>query len=270
MDKLSLTPLLALMLIGCQPIYQVVNTIPTGPDRLNETNSFANDHVQVSYDLWSKKGEMSFMISNLTDSSIYIDWNRSHLIYNGLVYDYWHDSETMLSSVSVYSVSSASGFAQYNVQNLGGTVSGTKSEELSGRTLKNAVSTTQKVKPKRIVHIPPHSAIVASTLRLWEKAYYSCDFPLRSAAGGSNISYTETDSPLRFRNFITYSFEEQVGSCQHIDNGFFVNNISNMNLYKFRGNYEKVRTCRSSGFKYMKTVYTFPYRSPLSYYIIHQ
>ena len=95
-----------------------------------------------------------------------------------------------------------------------------------------------------------------------------------NSKGGTTTVYEKTfgegDTPLAFRNYVTYSTSEKIETENRIDNSFYVNKISEMSEAQFHGKGTAAKTTVKIG-KKMKvsniTVYDFPYRAGNSFYI---
>jgi hypothetical protein len=276
LKKYTLTILLslALIVISCSPMYQILET--TSPDTKLENDAYVyeNTDVKISYDFWSDGGSISFFIFNKLDQPIYIDWDKSHLIYNGSSYEYWFDSEETKSfySSSTQIKSSSEGNALINIITDGTSTRGNASSRNTNSTYRNNVgfALTTKFKPKKIIHIPSKSGIFVSKFTISKNPYYTCDFNLKSIISKTEIktqTFSQDESPLNFRNYITYSMKESFDSSQFLDNEFYISLIQNMNLYAFKGKYEHINYCKVSGLKASKIEYPYPYKKPNRFYI---
>ena len=63
----------------------------------------------------------------------------------------------------------------------------------------------------------------------------SKDFPKRTA---NVANYSESSSPVKFKNRIAYSFDSDCKNLQHIENSFYVSSVTN---YSKKAAVEKVR-----------------------------
>jgi hypothetical protein len=82
-----------ILMTSCQSIYQVLEISSTDPKISSSNNEYETNELKVSYNFWSNGGKVYFQFTNKLDVPIYIDWNKSHLINNGISYDYWNDTE---------------------------------------------------------------------------------------------------------------------------------------------------------------------------------
>lgn len=225
---------------------------------------FENEEVRVVYNLWANGGTMSFMIANKTDAPLYIDWGKSHLIHNGLSYDYWEDVE---QTTSFY----ASGSSWYGVGSSRTTSSPGRSSMSSvaaSSAVKNTVSSSHKHKPKRVVEIPPNSALSVSKFELISEPYYNCDFNWATVNQSKEprLNFDISTTPLAIRNYITYSATDGFEDTKVIDNGFYVNAIEFFSERRFKGPLNSISTCSVWGYKVSSTAYEYPFKNGRSFY----
>ncbi|MBK7958761.1 MAG: hypothetical protein IPK03_12045 [Bacteroidetes bacterium] len=101
-----LSILSALLICSCASMYQVQETKSPDTKFENDAYVFENAEVKINYNFWALGGQVGFTITNKLDIPIYIDWNQSHLIFNGSSYEYWYDEE---ETKSAYRSSTISG-----------------------------------------------------------------------------------------------------------------------------------------------------------------
>jgi hypothetical protein len=94
-------------------------------------------------------------------------------------------------------------------------------------------------KEKLIVCIPAHAYKVISEYKVSPRFVKTCerskDFPKRTA---NVANYSESSSPVKFKNRIAYSFDSDCKNLQHIENSFYVSSVTN---YSKKAAVEKVR-----------------------------
>lgn len=222
-----------------------------------------HDQMTLVYDLWAEHGQLAFVLTNNGDNPVYVDWNRSHFIFNGVSYEYWYDEEQNRSFYSTTSSSSGTHFAVAFLNAL----QGYPTYPTTYR--KNTESGSIKFKPKRIIEIPPHSAIYVSKFSITKDLYHTCDFHMKykSANKSESVSFTKQTSPVTFRNYLTYSSTPEFTSTSMIDDGFYVANIHNMNLKVFNGKQESADYCTVDGQKASRTYFTMPYKKADSFFL---
>ena len=72
------------------------------------------------------------------------------------------------------------------------------------------------------------------------------------------VHYSSENSPIRFRNYLSFSFDENFQHVFRVDNEFFVSSIVNMEYLHFHG--------KNLGHAYHIN-YEYPYKNNTSFYI---
>jgi hypothetical protein len=269
--KLSLMVLsTVLLLASCSQYIQLVETESVGKDAVTKNGVCENGDIKVTYDMWSEDGVTYFSLYNKSDKPMYIDWKRSVFIYNDWKNDYWVEKSTTES----YVVPSGTG------KNI---------------TYERKQST---VVAERYTFIPPHtyvsvpmtyvilnnglqvnsetSASGKTTVKISQSL--STDKSLKTTIpkydGKGNTkawvkTYSQENSNNRFRNFLTYSFDEKFTTDKFIENDFYVSKVTEMSSKNFNGAHTKVNVQAKVGKVKSKSkirVYESPYRSGTSFY----
>lgn len=192
------------------------------------------DSVQLTYWLWDQKGVMAFAIYNATDRPIYIDWYKSALIHQGTRLPYWADRR----SVKIEGFSQGSALTIGDVNRYLGT--------FSARTTTTGSFTGSIVesKPERISFIPPKSRLFMNTrwnlmsgsfASGWSKSMVPATYLDNRMEEIKVREYTREDTPMTFRNFLTWSFTEDFGKEYYLDNSFWVKRVTSMTNKQFKG-----------------------------------
>ncbi len=219
---------------SCQSMrFQVVTTKSDTSKSLGSFHVYSNDTISIAYSFWADNGEMSFVIYNKSNRPIYIDWKKSSFIYQGVRQIYWEDKETKVvkgTSASKAGAGKASPFSRFSTVALG-------FGEFS------AVETTKK--PERITFIPPKSQFARNSLyELAQSAFSMKDARIETVTltGYSKKQtkikvkdFSKDDSPISFRNFITWSTTEDFKEERYVDNVFYVSNVVSMEPNHFWG-----------------------------------
>jgi hypothetical protein len=233
MKKLTLISFLLLSLTGCIQHIQVFDTATTNTRLSNDYFVYETDTLLIKYYFWAKNGILAFSVFNKLDKPIYIDWKNSSFVYNDDKLNYWND-EAFYYTAGIYKSHSYHGnliLPDFSV-----------SEGVN-------VSTTLKVKPERITFIPPKSNYYNSTFRILPAIYdftpYAMVHYKDSLARRSDkpkkktILYVErflkNGSPIRFRNFLAISLNENFQHVFYVDNEFYVSAITEMDIRHFHG-----------------------------------
>jgi len=259
----------AAVLSGCgHSMYQLIETSPAKASQMeNNGTSYETSELKITYDFWADGGKVDFTIFNKTNSSIYLDWDKSHFILNGLSLEYWTDSEITNSLIN--STSSGSSSSATSLLNLLSPSSYNTNTTRTYQGKRQVTVSASKIKPKRIIHIPSHSAIQMSSFAITKTLYYDCDLHLgnSSAKRAAGKSFTSSNTPLSFRNYLTYYTEPSAAKEIVIDNEFFVSKISFLSESSFLGKMQTNKECDINGKKTNAQVYSYPYRKQNNFYI---
>lgn len=213
-----------LILSACNNKIQLV-ALSSNSVQLDEQRNyvFENDTLRISYDFFSKNGYLRFSIFNKTQAPIYVHWDRSSYIVgtnylnyyqdqyvtNGLIYNAWYDWD------SYY------GF---------------------GDAIIHAVAK----RGDRLTFIPPNAELfqfeflikpgdgfTPGQLRAGEKSI------VRGSANKENnivqYAFTEQNAPIRFRNYLSFSTDQQGLSSFFIENRFWISKVQEADGRQFFG-----------------------------------
>lgn len=209
--------LIGFLIHGCKSYVQVLGT--SAPKVKVEDGLYVleNDSLKITYNFWTQRGLMSFAIYNKLDKPLYIDWKKSSYINNSVKLDYWVEEEQEKSSeyYGSYYYDGPLLRPGYAVSNIGGV----------------SASSTKRV--ERIAIIPPASNYYHTQFYILPKSFFKLDTQAdfkdvpRHDKPKKNTkvydqSYLKENSPLVFRNFLTFSFSEDFNKEFYFDNEFYV------------------------------------------------
>jgi hypothetical protein len=228
MKNILILTFLSLFLFGCKSYVQVFNTNSTVDTNEEGFYVHENDSLKITYSFWKEKGLMTFSIYNKLDIPIYIDWKKSSYIDNAVKLNYWSD-ELKSKAMSLYSSYLYSG----PLLKPGFAASAT-----AGTTL------TTTVRDERITFIPPLSYYYRSQFYVFPERFYRLDketrfvkVPRRDRPEKTTkvyqASFTKHNSPLIFRNFLTFSLSENFETEFYIDNEFYIDEVFEMENKEF-------------------------------------
>lgn len=230
-----ISALFSAILISCGTV-RLTETESSGKMAVKEGVS-ENEDLRISYDLWGEHGVMYFTVYNKSKKPVYIDWKKSVFIHNQWKNNYWIEKTTS-ESITV------------------------PVGDQNNKIFKNVMST---VVSERVSFLPPDCYIavpmtfeildhlnrrlqlsgmrerkivqISDNLR-WDE---SAKKELITTPGKKRsfkaftVTYTKEQSPYRFRNFITYAFDEKFTAEKYFDNEFFVKRFIQMGAAKFFG-----------------------------------
>lgn len=215
---------LSIFFLGCKNYVQVFNTSSSLQTLDENKYVYENDSLLITYSFWKENGLMTFSIFNKLDKPLYIDWKKSSYIDNSVKLNYWIDEEKSTS---------------YSIYN---------SYVYNGPTLRPGyivgTSTTSTIKEERITFIPPQSYYYRSQFYLLPIDFFELDLntsfehvPRNDKPQKSTKLYKKTfskeDSPLVFRNFLTFSLTEDFKTEFYVDNEFYIKEILEMDQRHF-------------------------------------
>lgn len=230
MKKIIFIILIYLLITGCsKSLIQVFDICTTNTKTEGEYYVYETDTVKITYAFWATKGVMSFSIFNKLDKPLYIDWKNSSFIYNGDKKNYWID-ETHTDLASYYKG------VYYNGPLLAPGYSVSSGVQ---------VATSSTVKPERITFIPPKSKFSKSSFYLLPVCYYKSDKFISTVVPRNDNPKKKTtvlsenfsfdDSPLRFRNYLAFSFSENSQQQFFVDNEFYLTSVKEMEFRHYMG-----------------------------------
>ena len=231
--------MVCLGLTSCTKTYYQVYDV-NSESLKQEDNSlvYENSDMKVMYNLWGENGRVGFILQNKTDKDLFVDMDKTFFILNSEANDYFKNREYSASMANAayfdYSLnktySASSGFwpTQYYVPMLSAFA-----RVIKGRT------TGITTKEKQIVCIPANAYKVISEYNVSPRFVKTCvrskDFP-RNTANVAN--YSESSSPVKFKNRIAYSFDSDCKNLQHVENSFYISGVTN---YSNKAATEKVK-----------------------------
>jgi hypothetical protein len=221
--------IIGVIAFGCKSYVQVLNTKSTNVKVENDLYVFENDSLKITYSFWNEKGILSFAIYNKLDKPLYIDWKKSSYIDNSVKLNYWVEEEKIKTT-------DAYGSYYYDGPIL-----------MPGFAVASTVgiSSSSRVKVERITFIPPKSNYYRSqfyifpnlALELSTQAPYKVvsrnDKPKKKTKIYEEY-YSIDNTPLTFRNFLTFSISEDFKNEFYIDNGFYISGVMEMDERNFQ------------------------------------
>lgn len=231
--KLAIMAIVGFCMTSCKSYYYQVYDVGT-KDMKTEDNSlvYENEDCKVLYNLWSNNGELKFAILNKTDKDIFVNMGQSFYVVNGQAVDYYQGREFTSQSINHadYMISSSvgafgsSGFWGNGVYDEDGTAIMNAMTGKVSKTLSNSVTTREK----EIVCIPAKSFKVFNYYKVNPTRVTTCetnkDFPKKSCKIGT---YTQSTTPLSFKNRIAYGFNKSDVADKHLDNDFWISSVTN-------------------------------------------
>ena len=235
-------------LASCSTAYQQIAYISSPQMKMQDDGKFRynEEDIVVDYNFWAQNGQVSFVITNNSDTDVYVDLTRSFLVVNGMTFDYYNNrtystnaSSTVINS-SAYGVSNtfavANGIAGALSSYYSGSASSTALSTASGSSRTNTYSLRStssstinrgvEYAEKEGVWVPAHSARRICEFSLLEVPYRQCGLPRNpSKREDATISFTAKNTPFAFDNMLMLVVN---GAERRLVNSFFIERITNI------------------------------------------
>jgi hypothetical protein len=216
MKKLIYTALVTITLSSCSPtvFFQVYEAYSKDVQFDGDIYKYEDDFIIIGYNLWDSNGDIGFYFYNKTDSAISIDLAKSYYVVNATAFDYYQQRISTNSFTNITHFDSYY-YNYYGVYYKKSAVSTGSSSQISYRE-------------KSIINIPPNAGKSISEYSIVSELYRDCNlyrFPKKKSH--NSVTFNETDSPLKFYNYLTYSFDGDLENKHVIKNEFWVTQITN-------------------------------------------
>ena len=270
MRKIFILCIAAMMFVSCAQVYKYVQVFDAQPSANSNIRTerggmlYEDDQCILFYSFWADGGDASFAIFNKTDKVMYVDLSKSFFIRNGIANDYYKDRAWSTSSSNLVGVQASSSETLFRNSTLTTGVGATYLGNLGSLPLTSAdpiltsvnsqatdtygmlrstayanvyatgTSSSLAVKEQKILAIPPHASKIVAEYAINTSIWLYCDlarFPKEEAS----ITFEESESPLRFSNYITYRLSD-TETERVVENDFYISKVTNYaqpSVYKF-------------------------------------
>jgi hypothetical protein len=284
MYKLTLFLGLFLLITSCSSInnFQLYKTEAPNLKVDNGLLVFEDSVCSISYNLWSKNGNPTFLFYNKSDHLISIDLTECFFVLNGISYDYFqnrtytHSSGTsrtvgnVVSSGNTNSTTTSTNSANSYFSQLSTNSKGKSSTQSLSSTQSSMSSTTTSVgysvsyAEKDVVKIPSKSGKIISEFSIISNRFRHQDLLKYTDLGEiDSMQFTNETSPFVFLNTITYKFDPMLNSKKTVQNSFYVSTILNMHEEQFYYADYAETFGKKDDFKSL----FYKYKSPLNFYL---
>jgi hypothetical protein len=230
--------LLVFLTFGCSTYtYQVMEVATKNKDirlrpEYNYSYVYQNDSIAIIYSFWEEKGVLAFSIYNKIDKPIYVDWKKCSFVSNDTKLNYW-DGKTTVVGVTIFS-------SRVQPSNLPAVFGGSISSQVVSHE-------------ERITFIPPKSYYSRSDFLILPEGFYAtskADEEVLLPASGEGkeikvrtVKVPYANSPIKFRNYLTWSTKESFETEHYVDNEFYVSKVTEVKKKDFgrlneNGNYQ--------------------------------
>ena len=261
------------LLASCTTTYYQLVDIASDDIKDNQSS---NKDFDVYFDFWDEGGSTTYKIHNKGEKTMYIKHDECQLIINGKVLDLYDNSAyTYSTSTSIKKGKSASNSASGAISGIG-VLSGlvesySRSISASASVSKeNTNSSSRTYSDKKIYVLPPNSSRDIYGPALQSYVFADCDlveYPsIKKSTLDNGFSYTNENSPLNFRVFITYAFNENFSDKKTYSITGYVNRVSNWNASAFITD-ERYKECDKGRYQTKEVI---KWRSPSRYYVSYK
>jgi len=220
---LLLTAVVSMGLSSCNKLYYQVYEV-NSKDMVQKDNSlvYENNDLKLMYNLWGENGAVGFIIQNKTNNDLFIDLTQTFFILNGKANDYFKNREFTKTSINEASLSA------FYISNWSNDLWTKRYYVPVTAKVSKGASTGVTTKEKAIICIPANSWKVIDEYKVVPSIRQTCDkktdYPKHKAVVST---YNKDNSPLKFRNRISYAFDKECKNLKQIENEFYVSDITN-------------------------------------------
>ena len=212
MRTLFLFTLCVAALAACTPKAQLVTLRGDNVKPAPEGLILDNDTLTLRYNFSSERGQMRILVVNKLNQPLYIDWKRSAFIIGQDKLDYWYD----IADVNLTGSSFSGRYSRYTIGSITGTIS--KEDPISFIPPKTKIDKQQFVVfPNGTLRLPGTAEIVQEK----SKTNPSSKKPVPVSV----FNYSAEQSPLQFRNYLTFSTDKDFKNEFHIDTKFWASDV---------------------------------------------
>lgn len=267
--------LAGICLCSCSSMYYQVYSVKPYDDKVDPNTLFYEDeNCVIHYDFWGEYGDAGFLVYNKSDKLISINLKESYFVLNGLAHDYYRNRTFVQSNTQSYtSVNTqadqvgAQATLHDKKYSLSGTYTasvGVSSANGQSYAVKSETNIGVNIKEQDIVSIPPKTAKVFREYNIVNGVYADCGLKSSPIFNEpiQHLYYTKEDSPIKFKNIITYIIDEKPVV---VTNSFYIADIFNTHELDFVKT-EYATDCSGKKSNMAKN-YFYKYLLPYNFYI---
>lgn len=192
---------IALIFSACAPMEQLQQVATTDPAVKQEgAFTYENDTLKVTYSFWAERGVLSYEVMNKSNKPLYIDWKKSSFIVNDLKLDCFQEDVLVYESPQ---------YQEYLYL-----------DQIQNNPSGQNYPVFNVYKQERITFIPPQSKYARYQFHISPDRIKQAD--------QDSGQFEAATSPVRFRNYLTYSQSEQFSEAKAVDNSFYISKFKNM------------------------------------------
>lgn len=198
MKQKILLACVALLMTSCSTTYyQIVDVKSTNLQKESNSYVYNDGNCKIIYNFWEEGGNSGFSMANLSDEVIYLDLGITFYIENGIAYDYYRAK------------------------------TGKNLKLVEANASSNNSNSDIAFTEKPVVAIPPHAAKTLYGYCIVGDVIQDCSVKMMvKKAQPEGKTFSESESPIYFRNYITYRKGES-GEAKVITNDFYIGGFTN-------------------------------------------
>ncbi len=185
---------------------------------------FENDTLQIIYTFNGNNGPVTTKIFNKLDRPLFINWSQSSFIINGKNFNYQISSKQLYESKETYDDNMDMSVKNSNLEFIA---------PLSELTTFHTNLNNQFIVPGN-----------CDSTKYTQKYSSSTGYPTKV----KEYYYSEDNSPILFRNYLTYTVDPKIENQHSIDSQFWISNIFKTNNGSIPYSPDMFRVSKSSSF----------------------
>ncbi len=192
------------------------------PTSKSKSLYYENDTLLIRYDFWRKDGGMFLTIKNKLNIPISVDWEKSKLVIGKYELKYYDGVDSLQFRANTSSYNPLSNRNSLDLFNGGTTTYG-----------KGIIK-----RPERISFILPGATDSSGHFNFYPYNPYvksAVIKPDSSDNQAKRVRFRADNSPLRIRNFLTYTTGDQGITEHYVDQHFWASEFLNVPAHKLRG-----------------------------------
>lgn len=220
--------MLSLSLASCYSEWQLVSLQSNNLTVENEKMFYSDSLVDINYEFYTTKGVMRFTIFNRSNAPVYVDWKNSFFIMNNQSYPYWEDRMIVETT----------------------STSQTRPSILNKDVLNTSEYAKEEItRENRVTMIPPQTQIEISRFKVYTGYHINAFWkdtlqePRSWMVSKRKVEiyhsdFDQEDSPLKFRNYITFGTSEDFKQPIHYDFHFWIAALDEMDSRQIVGDWQ--------------------------------
>ena len=167
--------------------------------------------MTLRYDFASERGQMHITVFNKLNQPLYVDWKRSAFIIGQDKIDYWQD----IADVNLAGTTYGSRYLFYSVSYITGSIA---KQDMIG-----FIPPQTRIEKRQFVLVPQGNIPLWGAFTMEQEP--STMNNRRKMVDVTVYKYGSAESPLTFRNYLTFSTDKDFRNEFHIDTNFWASGV---------------------------------------------